>query len=310
MVHKNNALIGILLASVGAIFWGISGAVGQHLFRSQPITPFWLTSVRLLGSGVLLFGYCLLTKRDLWSIWKHRINVIQLLIFTVFGVIMSQYTYFVAVQFTNAATATVLQFTGPIFITLWSLIFKRQRPNLIEVIAIIFTIVGTYLLVTHGNIHQLVISPLALFWGLLSGVAVANYTLLPVRLLEHNSPIVVITWAMLLGGIIFNVIRPFWRTPLRLSGSDFAAIGYVIIFGTLLAYAVFLTSLKYISSTLASILDAFEPLSATILAVTVLGVNFTGADLIGSVLIVLTVLCLVAVNRNKNHIPKKSRKTP
>ncbi|MCH4170650.1 MAG: DMT family transporter [Lactobacillus sp.] len=306
MLHQNKALVGILLASVGATFWGISGVIAQHLFESLPISPFWLTSVRLLGSGLLLFGYCLITRRDLWSIWKSRANVIALLLFTVFGVIMSQYTYFVAVHFTNAATATVLQFTGPIFITLWLLIFKRQLPNFIEVIAIILTILGTYLLVTHGNSHHLVISPLALFWGLLSGVAVATNTLLPVKLLEHHPPLIVMTWAMLLGGIIFNGIQPFWRTSIQLSGLNLAAIGFVVIFGTLLAYVFYLTSLKFISTTLASILDAFEPLSATILAVTVLGVSFTVSDLVGSSLIVITVLCLIAVNHRQEKLPHDS----
>lgn len=305
MLHKNSALLGMLLAGVGATFWGISGVIAQHLFENLPY-PFWLTSVRLLGSGLLLFGYCLVTKRDLWSIWKRKTNVVSLLLFAVFGVIMSQYTYFVAINFTNAATATVLQFTGPIFITLWLLIAKRQRPNLIEIIAIILTILGTYLLVTHGNSRHLVISPLALFWGLLSGVAVATNTLLPVKLLEHYPPLIVMTWAMLLGGIIFNSIQPFWQTPLHLSGKDFAAIGFVVIFGTLLAYVFYLTSLKYISTTLASILDAFEPLSATILAVTVLGVSFTVSDLVGSSLIVITVLCLIAVNHRQEKLPHDS----
>jgi drug/metabolite transporter (DMT)-like permease len=44
--------------------------------------------------------------------------------------------------------------------------------------------IGVFLVSTHGRVDQLVISPGALFWGLLSAVGLAIYTVAPVRLLK------------------------------------------------------------------------------------------------------------------------------
>ena len=56
----------------------------------------------------------------------------------------------------------------------------------------------------------------------------------------------------------------------------------------LVAYTLFLQSIRYISPAATGILSAFEPLVATILAVTLLGTQLTWAAVFGSVLILLT----------------------
>ena len=45
---------GLLLAGVGASFWGGSGAAAQYLFHDTPMTTTWLVAVRLLGAGLVL----------------------------------------------------------------------------------------------------------------------------------------------------------------------------------------------------------------------------------------------------------------
>lgn len=65
-------------------------------------------------------------------------------------------------------------------------------------------------------------------------------------------------------------------------------VAYIVIFGTMFSYTMFLQSMRYISPAVTGILSAFEPLVATFLAVTLLGTKLTGAVIIGSLLILLT----------------------
>ena len=62
-------------------------------------------------------------------------------------------------------------------------------------------------------------------------------------------------------------------------------------------------SLKYIDATTFSLMDAFEPLSATIGSVLIFHLQMTGADILGSILVIVAVL---AINI---RIPQKKLKS-
>ncbi|MCJ8182424.1 DMT family transporter [Lactiplantibacillus pentosus] len=290
---------GIFLASISATFWGVSGAVAQTLFDTTDINSIWLTGIRMLGAGIALFLVSLVTHVDLWSIWRQPRDLLQIAAYTLLGLMPVQFTYFLAVEASNAATGTILQFMGPVFIALWMLVAHRQLPTRAEGLAIICSLLGSFLLVTHGNPGTLVISVWALIWGLLSGVSSATNTLLPTKLLTKYDPMTVNTWSMLLGGILFNLVQPVWSIHIPLTALNISKLAFVILFGTLLAFLFFLQSLQYIRPTVVSLLDAFEPLSATVIAVVLLGVSFGWLDILGSILIISTVFIL-AIGQGPN----------
>ncbi len=58
----------------------------------------------MLGAGVLLYAWL---RPPL-----PRANWRRLLVFALFGVTAAQYTYFAAIDYSNVATATFLQYTS------------------------------------------------------------------------------------------------------------------------------------------------------------------------------------------------------
>ena len=165
--QKKKRTAGICLTLAGGICWGLSGCFGQYLFQKKDITADWLVMVRLLLAGVLLvlMGF-LLTKKRMGDIWKNPVDRRQLLIFSVFGMLSCQYTYFAAIQYSNAGTATVLQSLAPLLI-LGVVCFKEKRwPRKMETGAIFCALLGVFLLSTHGDIHSMSITTLALVFGL------------------------------------------------------------------------------------------------------------------------------------------------
>jgi drug/metabolite transporter (DMT)-like permease len=86
---------------------------------------------------------------------------------------------------------------------------------------------------------------------------------------------------------------------------NLGAIAFVVIFGTMLAYLLVLGSLHYISPVATGMLSAFEPLTATTLAVTRLHIAFGPAEWLGGFLIVLNTL-LQALPFNKlQHVQRR-----
>ncbi|WP_343798700.1 DMT family transporter [Bacillus carboniphilus] len=308
LIHSRQK--GFILVITGATLWGISGTVAQFLFHYHHFTPEWLVSIRLLISGfVLLVLANALAKNRVFSIWKNRRDILQILFFSILGMLAVQYTYFAAIKHSNAATATVLQYLAPVLIAFYLTFRYRRKPSNRELVSIILAIFGTFLLVTKGSVDRLTITGVALFWGLLSAFALAFYTLQPLKLLAKYGSMVVVGWGMLIGGVSFSFIHPPWIIQGQWSLHSILAVCFIVLFGTLIAFIFYLESLKYISASETSVLACVEPLSAAFLSVIWLQVRFGIEEWIGTLCIISTIMILSTVDK-KNIIKLHQKLEP
>ncbi|GAA4702611.1 DMT family transporter [Brevibacillus fulvus] len=287
---------GIVLVLTAAVLWGVSGTVAQYLFQQHGFSPEWLVVIRLLFSGLLLLGIAYRKERQrIWQIWKVKHNWTHLLLFSFLGMLAVQYTFFNAIHYGNAATATILQYLAPVLITCFIAVRAKRLPTAKEVLAVGLALVGTFLLVTQGSFHSLSISGGALVWGLSSAVALAFYTIHPRSLLAEWGSTIVVGWGMFIGGVGFSLIHPPWEFAGQWSVSSFSAVVFVVIFGTLVAFYCYMESLRYLSASETSLLACVEPLSAAILTVIWLQVPFGLAEWLGTACILSTIIILTVV---------------
>ncbi len=82
----------------------------------------------------------------------------------------------------------------------------------------------------------------------------------------------------------------------------------IIVFaGTLMAYAMYISSLNYLKPSLACILGVLEPIVATLLTVTFLGERFHTIQLIGGgVTIAAIILNNLLTDKNYKGLSKKN----
>lgn len=292
-MNLNPKTRGILLVIIGTMLWGVSGTVAQFLFQQKSFNPEWLVVIRLLISGftLLLYGY-LKKDRNIKNIWQEKNDRIILLLFGVFGMLGVQYTYFAAIKHGNASTATILQYLSPVIITCYLIIRNKKLPNIIQLLSITLALIGTFFIITRGNINSLSLSKPALFWGIASAFCAAIYTLQPISLLKKYGSIATISWGMIIGGLAFSFIHSPFNFTGELSIISIISVIFVIIFGTIITFYCYLESLKYLLPTESSILSCIEPLSATILSVLWLNVSFGLPELIGTACIICTVILL------------------
>ena len=299
-MNNKTRLKGMFLVIIGATLWGISGTVAQYLFQKKGFTAEWLVVARMLASGIILTLYSFIKgNKNIIKIWTNKKDVFSLIIFSILGMLGVQYTYFASINYGNAATATILQYLSPVIITCYLAIKSKKFPHFQQLLAIILAMIGTFFIITKGDMNNLSISKLALFWGIASAFASALYTLQPISLLKKYDSTTVVGLGMLLGGISFSFIH----NPLNFSGEisldSIIAIAFVIIFGTLIAFYCYLESLKYIQPTEASILGSLEPLSAAFLSIIWLNVSFAPLQWIGPIFIISTVIILSYSKKEK-----------
>ncbi|HGI3791367.1 TPA: DMT family transporter [Streptococcus agalactiae] len=280
---------GTMMTLAAGLAWGISGISGQYLM-SHGVHVNLLTSLRLLITGIFLLSLARSKQKEhLVAAWKQPKFLKQVLLFSIFGLVLNQYAFLRAIHLTNAGTATVLQYMAPILILSIVCILNRQRPTSFEIIAIAMAILGTYMIATHGKLGSLAITPKGLMWGLGSAITYSIYILLPVKLIHEWGSTIVIGSGMFIGGILFSLVTKEWQYPLQINVISILAYIGIIGIGTIFAYTFFLKGVSIVGAVKGSLLASVEPVSSVFLTVLVLGEIFYPIDLLGMLFIFLAV---------------------
>ena len=299
-MKDSSRLKGILLVVTGTLLWGVSGVAAQYLFESENFTPEWLVVVRMVIAGALMLIYSAFKgDKNVYKIWANKENIIKILVFALIGMLGVQYTYFAAILHGNAATATILQYLSPVIIIVYLAFCNKKLPSSKEIICILMAILGVFLIITKGNLNTLAISKEAVFWGVLSAITCAIYTLQPAKLLQKYGSLCVVGWGMLIGGLAFGFIYPPFNCSGNFSVKSILAIALVVFFGTLIAYYCYLESLKYIEPSETSMFTCVEPLSASVLSMIFFNVTFSFVQLIGALFIIVTI-SILSFSKNKD----------
>ena len=290
---------GILNVLIAAVLWGSSGVCAQYIMEQSQMSSQFLTMTRLIFAGFILLTLSFVHGDKVFSVLQNRHDALRLLIFSIVGALTVQLTFLLTIEKSNAATATVLQFLSPTIIVAWFAIARKARPGILVLTAIFTSLIGTFLLVTHGDPTSLSISPAALFWGIASAFAAAFYTTYPSTLIARYGTLPIVGWSMLLGGLI---LLPFYArqgTHFMVNGSLILAFFYLVVIGTAVTFSLYLKGAQLIGGPKASILSCAEPLSSAFLSLLLLGITFTVPDWLGTLLILSSVILISMDSRRR-----------
>ncbi|MDO5009595.1 MAG: EamA family transporter [Intestinibacter bartlettii] len=302
ITYKNNVLKGTLFALIAGILWGLSGICAQFLFQQKNLTPEWVVCIRLISSGIILLTIAYIKeKNDIFEVFKSKKHIKDLVLFGILGMFGVQYTYFVAINYSNAATATVIQYLGPAIILIYQSLRNKSLPSFVELFAVILSIIGVFILVTHMDINNLVISKQALFWALGAAFALAYYSIKPGNLLNNFSNICVTGWGMLIGGIAFSFIKPIFDISGIFDIYTIGVIIIVIIFGTVIPFSIYVISTKLIGPTKTSLFSTIEPVSSAVFSIFLLNLSFGFMDFLGTAMIISMVVILSVGKKEKKE---------
>ena len=284
---------GIIFTLLGATCWGLSGVLGEYLLNVSKIDPVWIIANRLFFSGIAMVAILLLKdKHDLMRVFSNKIDILKLLNFSFFGLLICQGTFFLTIKYTNAGMATVIQYIGPVIIMLYYCVIGRRWPLPREVIAIVVSLFGTVLIATHFDFSKLNISTLGLFWGLLSALGLASYNIFSISLTQKYGVMNVMAWGLLFSGIVVYFLTGSYYIPDNFKLIDFICMSGVVIIGTILSFSLYLEGVRLIGAVTGSIIGCFEPIAAIIFSFLLLGTTFGTIDLIGAAFILSAVIVL------------------
>ena len=298
---KRYEIIGIILTLLGATLWGVSGTSVQFIGNFRNMNLEWLLTMRLITAGLLTVLYGWIRQGNaVFNVFRNWRDTLGLVIFGVFGMALCQYTYFRSIVIAGAGIATVLQYLAPSMIIIYLLMRYGKRPSTGEIISVILALVGTICLMGNNGFSFESFRSDVLFWGLLSAVGVAVYSVSPVRLLATYGTIPIVGFGMLLSGLVAAAL--FQQPHSYATWDVWTVVGCfnVVFLGTIVSFNAYLEGVKRIGAVSGSILSSIEPISAAFFGWALLGNQFNWVGILGMAMIIATVIIIALEKRGQS----------
>ncbi len=287
-MKKELQLKGILCTIIGAACWGLSGSVGQYLFDVQGMDSKWLVPIRLGLSGIILLFYCFMKYgKGALAPWKSKEKAVVMLIYGIGGVSACQFLYFLTIELSTAAMATILQDLAPLFILIYTCVTKKRLPRILELLSIFMAMLGVFFLTIHGSLENMSVPKEAILAGFASAVCVMIYNVLAPKLTNEIPVIIAQGWSFFMGGILTGLLFQTWKIHYVPNLYGILGIVFVIVVGNICAFTFYIHGVKEIGPQKAILYSFAEPITAAVISTTVLHSAFTWWDALGFGLIFL-----------------------
>lgn len=277
---------------MGAGFlWGFMGVLAKLAYAQSigPISLAWFrltVAIPLLGAFLAIKGY------------RIRINRRELWLFIGFGfcsLTVFEALYFTAYSYTTIQHAAALLYTAPAFVALLSWIILREKMTWPKLIAVVLSVTGAFLVlgITSGQSLFGTTTQIGDWLAIASGLAYSSWYIFGKILGQEREPAVTTFLAMIFGAILLfpiMVILEGVHPPATLYGWELIAI--VGLVPTAVAYVLYLTGLKLLDPTKASVLAIIEPLTAAVLGFLFLQERLSYESLVGFMMIISSVILL------------------
>ena len=282
-MDRRTAIIGTTLVVVSSISFAAL-PLFAHMAYDDGVTPVSLLFLRFTVAGALMMGITHLRGEKLP---RGR----QLLAFALLGgigYVGQSYSVFKALTLADAGLVMLLLYLYPAIVTLLTGVFGSEPLSGRKILAIAVALIGTGFTVSPRLEGQL----LGIALGLAAALIYSLYVITGNRLLREAPPIASSAVIMCSAAVVFGVLAAANGVTLPHSLRGWSGVVGVSVVAGVIAVTTFLTGLKLIGPTRASLFSTVQPVAAVVLAALFLGERIGPWTAAGGVLIVTAIVVL------------------
>ena len=237
-----------------AAIWGSTFFVVKDVLDF--INPMTLVGYRFLLAALVAGIFCLVTKKSLIKNFFHG----SLLGFLLWLLYIAQT---IGLSFTTASNSGFITGLFIIFVPLFTFIFFRKKPSILDIIAISFSLIGLWILT--GGLTDINLGDLL---TIITAIAYAVHIILVDKYLrEGDSAFVLGFQQFLVSGIISMLISATFGFKFsNLNSITLSTILFLAFLPTFSAFIIQNLAQKFVKPVRVSIILAFEPLFAALFA--------------------------------------------
>lgn len=287
VAQKTKSYKGELFVIISAIGFGTMGVIGKLAYKEGLNTQTLLT-LRFLFASLLLF---IILKVKGKSLKIPRAHIKSYFFLGTILYTLVSFFYFFALNYISASLTVVLFFLYPIYVTVISIVFLKDKMTTIKLICLIMSFLGIFIIVSPGNAQ---INMTGIILSFIGGFLYAIYVLLlGASNIKHTDSLIT--------GFYINIFSAFGMGTWAFASQNFiysinaAAFGYAVLLGlfaSAVAIMAFFAGVKLIGPVKASIIANVEPLAAVLLATIVLSESLSLTQLLGGLLIIAAVIII------------------
>jgi len=288
-----HAVRGYLFIAAAALCWGISASLGRAAFTGRlgsgkglaAIDPLVLAQSRTTIS-LLVLAPALLLRRGRAGLRFSRQDLGRALALAIFGVVASNYFYYLAIQRTNVGTAIVLQYTAPVWVLLYLVARGRQRATVMRVISVALAMVGIALVIGLVRAGGFQMDTVGLVAAELAAFSFAFYNVYAPSLLDHHDRWKVLLYVFLWTALFWLGINPPWKiAAAHYTGGQWLFLALFSVMSILLPFSFYFAGLQNLDPTRAIVTSCLEPVFSILIAFFALGEIVRPSQIAGIVLV-------------------------
>jgi len=275
--------MGYLLAVAAAVLWATLEILGKFLYRygADPLT---VVTIRAIIAFATLATVLALADQRLLRISRRDIPFFAL--YGLVGVTLHYAFYFYTLRWTTVTTAVILLYTYPAMVTVLAALFLGEHLSWTKGLILGLSFVGCFLVVQGYDASALRLNLYGVVFGMGAAATAAVYSLFAKKALQRYDSWTAVCYVFGFGALFLIMLRsPQDLLTVNYPWPAWVAIVAVAWFPTLLAYALFTTSMKYIEVSKASITTTLHPVVASLLAYLFLGEVMEWPQLVGMALV-------------------------
>ena len=289
--------IGAVMYLIAAFLFALNGSVAKAQIEAG-LSAAQVTEIRTLGCAVLLLVFLAITKPS--SLKVRKAEVPFLLLFGVLAYALTPFLFFLSVSLLPVAIAALLAFLAPVLVALWLRFVKHEAVGRGIWVALAL-VVGGLLLVSQVW-SGMTLSPLGVFYGLLTAAALAAYLLLGEEGARRRDVMSLAFWGFAIATVFWSILAPWWNFPWDLmttttsmldgaiTGIPVWSLVLLMIVVSVVPFVLVLMSLQRIGAQRGGILGTTEPVWAALIAFVLLGEIITPVQGVGGIIVLAGVI--------------------
>ncbi|WP_028329218.1 DMT family transporter [Brachyspira alvinipulli] len=280
-------MLHVLLVIIGSVAYGFLPIFVKNIIPYN-YSSLSIVFYRYLITAFFLFFIILITKRS-FKITKRQF--IELLIFSIIGLGLTFFFLSQALLYISAGLTNMIHFGYPVVVLLIMIFMYKEKINILKVLSMIFAIAGIVLLTQIVEVGSF----LGVIYALITTITYGVYIVANKKCSFSNlDTLVSLFYMSLMVSVIFFIAGIFTNSLQPLNNLYvFYNFALISIICTIFSLGLLLYGVKKLGSSLASILNMFEPTTTVIASIFIYNEPLTINIAIGSVLIILSTIVMV-----------------
>lgn len=291
----SNQRKGVIALFIAAFAFSLNGIVSKLVLEAG-LSPWRLAEIRSTGAFTAFLIYLLIFKR---SALKFDLKALpEMLVYGIIGYAGVQAFYFVAIVRMPVSVGLIIEFTAPIWITLWIRYVRKQYVPRTMWLAVLLAFSGLLLI---AQVWQgLTFDGIGIIAAFLDAFALTAYFLLGEKWGKRAATETLMLYGFGISMLFWWLLLPLWKYPTEIfskqidlrgqlagtNASGWMLIMFVIVVGTLIPYTGNLIGITKTSASSAAIIGMLEPVLAGIFAWIWLSETFNAVQLVGAAAVI------------------------